>query len=242
MRRLITSLSDDLIEIQLNEKEGLQILFPLLQDFGMTNAIHTLPETIRNSPRCLKALGFFLDENSEYWIAENGQQPANVCVKRIGRFSQLIEQWRSPDIDAILSSPAYTALEEAIETYRPELKFDKSGVYQRLFSQAKKLAEALHEETIEDSSAFIEALSTICRQFWHSTVEVCEFNPERHGGILPPSLQESKNLNLTAIQDPKVIWISYKTEVLSQWETALTYQQFKENCTELAVCSRNALF
>lgn len=242
MNQLITSLSDDLIELQIEGTAELQTLPPLLQDLGMKDAGHTLPETIRNSTRCRDALGIYQDENGDYWIAEH-DHPPKVSVKRVGRFSQLAEQWRSPpDIEAIIASPAYLALEEAIEIFRPELKFDRNGVYQSLFGQAKKLAEALHQEDIEDSAVFIEALASVCRSFWQSTVEVSAFSPEHHGAILPPSLQAGNGLKLTAIQDPKVIWISYKTDVISHWDTALTYREFRGNCTELAVCSRNALF
>lgn len=242
MEEHLISISDELIRLNPGDLSEPADIIQLVESFGFEDAITDIPKAWRHVMTQANRLGLFRDDGSEYWIAKIQRDQHCIEVSHIGTFSTLRSQWQSMDLSDINRSRAYASLVNSIDAFQVELKYDRTGKYQNIYTEAEQLLGQLESETIENKDTFIEDMGRCARKFWQAEVDYSAFSEEVHGRLLPQSFRLDEEHDFVAVQDPKIVWISYRHEVERQWAEALTYEEFREGCSEIAAWALNASF
>lgn len=238
----LVSISDRQIQIDPRDLTDRQDVINLVESFGFTDSGTDIPSPWRHIIGQANRLGLFRDDTGDYWLARAQRHSRVIDINHIGSFNTLRTQWHSLDLSEISQSESYQALLNAMSAYAIELKYDSSGVYNNLYLEADDLIDQLEREEIESKERYLTAVANCARKFWQTEVELQPFSRKFHGELLPQTFRMEDISQYLAVQDNKIIWIGHKHEVEAAWKTALSYDRFRDSCSELAAWARNASF
>ncbi|HBS27603.1 MAG TPA: hypothetical protein DD827_10880 [Gammaproteobacteria bacterium] len=242
MENYLVSISDQLVQIDPQELTEMGQLMDLISSFGFDNSSDQIPASSQHILNHPDRLGVFQDDSSDYWVADFKKKTKLIDLNHIGELRDLEAASTLVDYQEMIVSKPYLALQQHVQTHKIDLKHDQHGHYIHAYQHAQNLFDDLKNSQVFDVSKYQASLSNCCREFWQIGVSVNEFDQITHGEMLPQNYKLAENVEYGLIKDSKIVWVAPKAEIDQHWQSALSYEDFRNSCQVIATWAVNTMF